>query len=45
VTAVVQLIDRIPTDVARYGEQMHANTAALLRQSLTDDPAEFADSL
>jgi Protein of unknown function (DUF3375) len=24
---------------------MHANTAALLRQSLTDDPAEFAESL
>jgi Protein of unknown function (DUF3375) len=45
VTAVAQLIDRIPTDIAQYGEQMHANTAALLRQSLTDDPAEFAESL
>lgn len=45
VVAVGQLIERIPSDVARYGEQMHANTAALLRQSLTDDPAEFADSL
>jgi hypothetical protein len=45
VTAVGQLIERIPSDVARYGEQMHANTAALLRQSLTDDPGEFAESL
>jgi hypothetical protein len=45
VVAVGQLVERIPSDVARYGEQMHANTAALLRQSLTDDPAEFAESL
>lgn len=45
VAAVAQLIDRIPTDVARYGEQMHANTAALLRHTLSDDPAEFAESL
>jgi Protein of unknown function (DUF3375)/AAA domain len=37
--------EQIPADVARYGEQMHANTAALLRQSLTDDPAEFAGTL
>ncbi len=43
--AVAQLIDRIPADLARYGEQMHANTAALLRQSLSDDPAEFAQTL
>lgn len=43
--AVAQLIDRIPVDLARYGEQMHANTAALLRQSLSDDPAEFAQAL
>ncbi|MEV6987481.1 DUF3375 family protein [Sphaerisporangium sp. NPDC051017] len=45
VTALAQLIERIPTDLARYGEQMHANTATLLRQSLTDNPAEFAESL
>ncbi|GIJ48390.1 hypothetical protein Val02_52760 [Virgisporangium aliadipatigenens] len=44
-TAVVQLVERIPADVARYGELMHDNAATLLRQSLTDDPAEFADSL
>jgi len=43
--ALMQLIDRIPADVARYGEQMHANTAALLRQSLSDDAAEFAEAL
>lgn len=45
VTTLAQLIERIPADIARYGEQMHANTAALLRQSLTDDPTEFAQSL
>lgn len=45
VAAVVQLTDRIPTDIARYGEHMHANTATLLRQSFADDPAEFAESL
>jgi hypothetical protein len=45
VAAVGQLVERIPADVARYGEQMHANTASLLRQSLTDDPAEFAETL
>ena len=45
IAAVAQLTDRIPTDIARYGEQMHANTAALLRQSLSEDSAEFAESL
>ncbi|MFG1827811.1 DUF3375 family protein [Microbispora bryophytorum] len=45
VTAITQLIQRIPTDLARYGEQMHANTATLLRQSMSDDPAEFAELL
>lgn len=45
VAALSQLIDRIPADVARYGERMHANTAALLRQSLAEDAAEFADTL
>lgn len=45
IAALTQLIDRIPADVARYGEQMHANTAALLRQSLSDDAAEFAETL
>jgi hypothetical protein len=44
IAALAQLIDRIPADVARYGEQMHANTAALLRQSLGDD-TEFAETL
>jgi hypothetical protein len=45
IAALSQLIDRIPADVARYGERMHANTAALLRQSLAEDAAEFADTL
>lgn len=45
IAALTQLIDRIPADVARYGEQMHANTAALLRQSLSNDAAEFAETL
>jgi hypothetical protein len=45
VTALTQLIDRIPADIARYGEQMQANTTALIRQSLADDPAAFAESL
>nr|WP_281353681.1 DUF3375 family protein [Phytoactinopolyspora mesophila] len=45
VTALTQLIERIPADIARYGEQMQANTTALIRQSLADDPAAFADSL
>lgn len=45
IAALAQLIDRIPADVARYGEQMHANTAALLRQSLGDDAVEFAETL
>jgi DNA-binding MarR family transcriptional regulator len=44
VTTLVQLTDRIPGDVAAYGEQMHTNTAVLLRQSLAGD-AEFADAL
>ncbi len=45
VATLGQLIERIPGDVAQYGEQMHANTAALLQQSLADDPAQFAESL
>ena len=45
VATLGHLIERIPGDVAQYGEQMHANTAALLRQSLADDPAQFAESL
>ncbi|MGW6930768.1 DUF3375 family protein [Lentzea sp. NPDC054927] len=44
VAALAQLTDRIPGDVAVYGERMHANTAMLLRQSLADD-VEFAESL
>ncbi len=44
VATLIQLTDRIPADVAAYGEQMHANTALLLRQSLADD-TEFAESL
>jgi len=43
--ALAQLIGRIPADLARYGEQMHANTATLLRQSLAGDPSEFAETL
>ncbi|WP_246211216.1 DUF3375 family protein [Phytoactinopolyspora alkaliphila] len=45
VTALTQLTERIPADIARYGEQMQANTTALIRQSLGDDPAAFAESL
>lgn len=45
VSALTQLIERIPSDIARYGEQMQANTTALIRQSLADEPAEFAESL
>lgn len=44
VATLSQLTDRIPGDVAAYGEQMHANTAALLRQSLADD-SEFGEVL
>jgi hypothetical protein len=45
VAALTQLIERIPADLARYGEEMHTNTATLLRQSLSDTPAEFAQAL
>lgn len=45
VSALLHLIERIPADIARYGEQMKANTIALIQQSLADDPAEFAESL
>ncbi|MFF5264559.1 DUF3375 family protein [Actinomadura viridis] len=45
VAAVAQLIERIPTDLARYGQQIHSNTVALLRQGLAEDPAEFAETL
>ncbi|NED98592.1 DUF3375 family protein [Phytoactinopolyspora halotolerans] len=45
VTALTQLTERIPSDIARYGEQMQANTTSLIRQSLADDPAAFAESL
>lgn len=45
VSALTQLIERIPSDIARYGEQMQTNTTALIRQSLADEPAEFAESL
>lgn len=45
VSALVQLIDRMPVDIARYGEQMQANTAELIRRTFADDPAEFAESL
>ncbi|MEV0056163.1 DUF3375 family protein [Saccharopolyspora shandongensis] len=45
VSALVQLTDRMPGDIARYGEHMQANTAELIRRTFSDDPAEFADSL
>ncbi|WP_298176984.1 DUF3375 family protein [Saccharomonospora sp.] len=45
VSALAHLIERIPSDIARYGERMQANTTALVRQSLADDPEEFAESL
>jgi len=45
IATLAELVDRIPSDVASYGERMHANTAALLRQSLSDDAMEFAESL
>ncbi|MGH3985360.1 MAG: DUF3375 family protein [Pseudonocardiaceae bacterium] len=43
--ALGQLMERIPGDVASYGEQMQANTASLLRQSLGEGAGEFAESL
>ncbi|SDK19886.1 Protein of unknown function [Actinopolyspora mzabensis] len=45
INTLTQLIERIPSDIARYGERMHANTATLLRQGLSGDPNEFAESL
>ncbi len=45
VVALAHLVERIPADVARYGEQMHTNTATLLRQTLVDDPSEFGEVL
>jgi Protein of unknown function (DUF3375) len=45
VVALAHLVERIPADVARYGEEMHANTATLLRQTLADDAAEFGELL
>ena len=45
VNALMHLIDRIPSDVTRYGEQMKANTAGLLHQGLSDDAGEFAELL
>jgi hypothetical protein len=45
VSALAHLVERIPADIARYGERMQANTVALIRQSLSEDPAEFAESL
>lgn len=45
VSALMHLIERIPSDIARYGERMQANTIALIRQSLSEDAAEFAESL
>ncbi|MGA6205458.1 DUF3375 family protein [Nocardia testacea] len=45
VAALVHWIERMPSDIARYGEQMQANTAELIRRTFADDPAEFAGSL
>lgn len=45
VAALVQLIERMPSDIASYGEQMQTTTAELIRRTFADDPAEFADSL
>jgi Protein of unknown function (DUF3375) len=45
VVALSHLVERIPADVARYGEQMHTNTATLLRQTMADDPAAFGEVL
>ena len=45
VVVIAHLVERIPGDVARYGEQMHSNTATLLRQTLADDPSEFGEIL
>jgi hypothetical protein len=45
ISALMHLVERIPADIARYGERMQANTMALIRQSLSDDAEEFAESL
>ncbi|GAA4202572.1 DUF3375 family protein [Actinocatenispora rupis] len=45
VSALMHLVERIPADIARYGERMQANTVALIRQSLSEDATEFAESL
>lgn len=45
IIAVSQIIDRMPADIARYGEQLQANTAQLLHSGFYDDPAAFASSL
>lgn len=45
VSALMHLVERIPSDIARYGERMQANTIALIRQSLSEDATEFAESL
>jgi hypothetical protein len=45
VSALAHLVERIPADIARYGERMQANTVALIRQSMSEDAAEFAESL
>lgn len=43
--ALSQLMERIPGDVAGYGEQLQANTVALLRQSMNEDAGGFAETL
>ena len=45
VAALMHLVERIPADIARYGERVQANTMTLIRQSLSEDAVEFADSL
>lgn len=43
--ALGQLMERIPGDVAGYGEQLQTNTVALLRQSMSEDAGGFAEAL
>jgi hypothetical protein len=43
--ALGQLMERIPGDVASYGEQLQTNTVALLRTSMSEDAGGFAETL
>lgn len=45
VMALVHLAERIPADLARYGELIYDNTAALMQQSISGGASQYAESL